>query len=784
MKKIYTPFIISSFLFSGVELFSQNIAINTTGATGNCNTLLDLNTGNTFSGANNGRGLLIPNLNLATTADISMFPTGTCAVPQSTLIYNTNNAITGIGAAGIGYYYYDTGTSRWINLVDNLAPGSAWMLAGNTNITTPAAPGTYGTSTIAAGENWMGTTDAQDIVFGTSNIERMRIDKTTGSVAIGSSSPNANRTLYSLYTGTTATGAGIWGSASGNAKVYGVFGSISSITTDAAAIRGISSGVSGASVAVYGENQSADGFGVSGINTYGAGAGNLEYGVYGSKQGAAVTGTGYGVYGTATGTGAANIGGYFKASGATNNYGIIVPSGGGLVGVGTSLPTNMVHVVSTNSSYDGVYANHTSGTAGSAYSAVNGQTNGAGYTAAQGFLGYHNSFNNTFSVYGNGGDLAGMFNGKVGVNSVSTNLTSSDIEVRNNVAGANPVNIFLRQSTSNTLINSILGNLDFGDDYNTSAQARIQVLRDAASGAGTDLPTAITFWNIADGSSVLTERLRITSAGALALNGAANYGTAGQVLTSNGNAPPTWAAAAGGGTVTSVGGTAPIVSSGGNTPVISLQGTAGGVVYGAGAGSGVSAAGTAGQVLISGGAGAPTWSNRLITNETANPWKVFYSNAAGTVTELALPVAGQVLTSTGVAAAPVWSAGGTGTIIYIGGCTTAISTFGVVTQNPVSACFNYALAANTYTNILTKAYVGLANTTGLASSATFTLYYAGLAKQVLTVANTSLNATTFASFSFIGPNAGGAGNNISIGMGAGIGNSTWTVYYMEVYGIK
>jgi hypothetical protein len=42
------------------------------------------------------------------------------------------------------------------------------------------------------------------------------------------------------------------------------------------------------------------------------------------------------------------------------------------------------------------------------------------------------------------------------------------------------------------------------------------------------------------------EALRITSTGAIAINGAANYGTATQVLTSNGNAAPSWQNAASG----------------------------------------------------------------------------------------------------------------------------------------------------------------------------------------------------------------------------------------------
>lgn len=38
-----------------------------------------------------------------------------------------------------------------------------------------------------------------------------------------------------------------------------------------------------------------------------------------------------------------------------------------------------------------------------------------------------------------------------------------------------------------------------------------------------------------------TERIRISTTGAIAFNGAANFGTSGQFLQSNGNAPPTWA---------------------------------------------------------------------------------------------------------------------------------------------------------------------------------------------------------------------------------------------------
>ena len=51
------------------------------------------------------------------------------------------------------------------------------------------------------------------------------------------------------------------------------------------------------------------------------------------------------IYGFASGTGTKNIAGLFNATGATNNYAIIVPSGGGNVGIGTAAPTDTLQVV-------------------------------------------------------------------------------------------------------------------------------------------------------------------------------------------------------------------------------------------------------------------------------------------------------------------------------------------------------------------------------------------------------------------------------------------------------
>lgn len=93
---------------------------------------------------------------------------------------------------------------------------------------------------------------------------------------------------------------------------------------------------------------------------------------------------------------------------------------------------------------------------------------------------------------------------------------------------------------------------------------------------------------LSDGAGNL--KAKFDTAGALSFDGT-SYGTAGQVLSSNGaGAKPTWIAAGGSG-VTAVTGTAPIVSSGGTTPAISVNNaspSARGVLFGCTASSNAS----------------------------------------------------------------------------------------------------------------------------------------------------------------------------------------------------
>lgn len=65
--------------------------------------------------ATNNKGVLIPNVNLSTTATVTTIAGG--APVTSLLVYNTNTGITGTGAAGTGYYFWDGTASLWKKLI-------------------------------------------------------------------------------------------------------------------------------------------------------------------------------------------------------------------------------------------------------------------------------------------------------------------------------------------------------------------------------------------------------------------------------------------------------------------------------------------------------------------------------------------------------------------------------------------------------------------------------------------------------------------------------------------
>lgn len=279
-------------------------------------------------------GVLIPRVQLGSILDnTTIVNPNLGALETSTLVYN-------IGASGVvpnnvvaGFYYWSNNAipAQWIPI----ARGSGWNLNGNTAITSPANPATYGISTIGATENFIGTTDNNDVTIGTNNIERMRVKNTTGNVGIGTATPTDKLTVVKIS----------------DADKSAILGVASQITTGTdyqnIGVRGYGSGLPGWGIGngVIGIGDRANSYFATGV--YGH-LGNTtpalpfsNQAIFANGNGETNVGTVYGIYSQATGTLAASgtrIGGYFSASGSLNNYGIVVPSTGGSVGIGTITP--------------------------------------------------------------------------------------------------------------------------------------------------------------------------------------------------------------------------------------------------------------------------------------------------------------------------------------------------------------------------------------------------------------------------------------------------------------
>jgi hypothetical protein len=101
MKKFYKLLIILMISII-TPTFSQNVGIST--STPDASAKLDISTAN--DAVNQKMGVLIPQISLSNTTDGSAFAGLSPVGPANgLLVYNTNTSITGIGAAGTGFYY-------------------------------------------------------------------------------------------------------------------------------------------------------------------------------------------------------------------------------------------------------------------------------------------------------------------------------------------------------------------------------------------------------------------------------------------------------------------------------------------------------------------------------------------------------------------------------------------------------------------------------------------------------------------------------------------------------
>src|SRR5271166_1889804 len=94
--KILFPALAGLLILAGPTIYGQNIGINTSGTTPTSSAILDLNTGNTFTPVNSGKGMgfLVPNVPISSTTDNTSVA-GLGAATNALLIYNTSTSGAG-----------------------------------------------------------------------------------------------------------------------------------------------------------------------------------------------------------------------------------------------------------------------------------------------------------------------------------------------------------------------------------------------------------------------------------------------------------------------------------------------------------------------------------------------------------------------------------------------------------------------------------------------------------------------------------------------------------------
>lgn len=267
MKKIYLVVTLGVTAVC-TSLYSQNVAINATGAAPNASAMLDI--------SSTTSGLLIPRMTTAQRIAI--------ATPAAGLkVYD----------ATTNTFWYFNGTT-W---VEQLGSTNGWTLSGNATTAT----------------NFIGTTNAQPFRFYCNNIERGRFNPTDGEMVYGATaSPYPGDQVSAVATASltfalngycgVANGAGTWGeilntSNTSFSAVQGVYGG----TGAGAGVLGNYAGTSTANTragvvgVVTSPTTSNGGCGVYGYNGMTGGSQRIGViGLYGTGPGLGVVGIGFG----------------------------------------------------------------------------------------------------------------------------------------------------------------------------------------------------------------------------------------------------------------------------------------------------------------------------------------------------------------------------------------------------------------------------------------------------------------------------------------------------------